>query len=185
MNEEYYLDLNIPFFTDALVDRLSDHANIAISTNQFHTYSGYTSTEKFVNIVSKEPTLKELIDSCNCKANITMMLLNPWFAMDIHIDDYYLDVRKTAILLPIIPEFDIANTNYYETKHDKHPFLTVSWKKGQPKILNVETHWHNVVNNAYWRGMLQISLDKTYYEVCDMIKTNTLFNGINCTVTTR
>ena len=177
--QDYYRDLHIPIFDQAMVDRIATTATDVIDNNKFSTIKNYRSTEKFYFIKNDEPILAEMLDRCNCKSTVLLMFMTPNFVMDIHKDIYYLEQRKTALFLPIAPVNRFSPTLYWENENSTVPLIEVPWQIGKPKILNVQ-HWHSVKNNENWRVMLQISLDKHYDEVIDLIEHNRLFDGIDC-----
>jgi hypothetical protein len=178
---EFFMDINFPYLDHDRIETAAAACRLAIATGVFYEFNGYRSTEKFVDAVSADASLNQIIDDCNCNCTITTMLLPPGFVMDIHQDTYYPKSRKTAMLIPLLPETDIAPTSFYESQYATSPLLEISWQHGRPKLLNVMPHWHNVINNQNWRCMLQISFDHDYDTVVDMIHSNKLFKTLKCT----
>lgn len=182
---KYYTDVDWPALDMSLIASCQAVCEAAITSGEFSQFSHYTSTEKFIDIKQTHAVLHDMTKQCRYKSWVTVMLLPPNFVMDIHRDTYYLESRKTAILVPLLPTDDIAPTYFWQTKESTKPLVTIDWQVGKPKLLNVMPHWHNVVNNDSWRAMLQFSFDREYEEVVDALKQRNLFQGIDCGLTCR
>lgn len=178
----YYADIKLGFVSAELINAAQRLCRDSIRIGDFLTYDGYSSTERFIDVRKLLVSLDPLIDDCLCRSWATIMALPPGFVMDIHMDTYVLETRKTALLIPILPEADIAPTMFYADQSGDVASMRVDWQVGYPKLLNVKPHWHNVVNNGNWRCMLQISYENDYDVVLEMIKSGTLYKTIPCEI---
>lgn len=178
--DSYAVKISLPALSDVVLEKCNQVASDAITGNQFHEFPGYRSTEKFAKIDGKLPEIDALVNDSDWCTGALIMLLPPEFVMDVHIDIYYLKARKCAILIPIMPRADIAPTLFYETEHSKQASRSIDWHYGQPQLLNVKPHWHNVINNGHWRGMLQLNFSLDYEEIVQKINDGCLFRTAKC-----
>lgn len=179
----YYTDLFIPFFDGTMMSRLSALALNRIESKGFIRYDDYHTPEEFCDVTGDIPEIAELCSDCVIGCSPLLMFLPPGFAMDIHRDVNFLDRRKSNISIIVLPQEDIAPTLFYDGPSPEQLVLSADWSAGNPRLLNIQ-EWHNVENNGTWRANLQLSMDRYYDEVLDLIGQGKLFRDFECELAT-
>ena len=179
MVDRYYRNLVIPKFDQRLCNSLTTLALSIIDRGLCNDYE-YTHVDhlRFYDPRNDIPELVDIKNDCNIRAGINLFFLPPNSTMPVHRDQNVGGKRGCSIALPVLPHTDISPTNWYEHTDSIMPSAYAHWEQHKPKLINM-LELHNVSSGKAWRCNLQISLDREYDTVVDMIQSQSLFKTIS------
>lgn len=190
-NQIYYKDLYFPDINLNLCQKIRKIIKNVINENLFFTHrTTHIDGLHFYNIQNDSLTeLEEIKNDANLELEYFISALPPNFTMCIHSDhDHKNDSgeiankgkRYSTISVPILPEENIASTDWFADVHGNDLLETAHWTVNCPKLLDIKTYHGNIKVGNEWRVNLQLSLPVEFEDAVEIIRNNKLFKTKIC-----
>ena len=179
--DDCYRVLSIPFLDRKRCGRITASVLSAIHTGQLaaHETTDHDHTW-FHDPCLAAPELTSFVAACSVPARLGMQVIRPRHTMLVHRDDHYLSTRISSIVVALLPYDQIPSTHWYAAETDTEPAVTATWRKWEPKLLNIQ-QWHGGISvQDRHRVTLQISLAASFETVIDFIRARRLFGDYAC-----
>lgn len=171
--------ISVSIFTESFYDRLQLLAADIVENNETKLFP-YAYTERlglsFYTCANELPEFQELMDDCLVPLPHRPLIgfSKPNDSIRKHIDNHN---TGTKILVPILPINTSNKLNFYDDYNSDSVFSIPTIYR-EPIVFDTDKI-HGVTSiGPEWRATFQLSLSAPYTQVCELIKTNSLFKNI-------